>query len=96
MQPRWPLTEERIKRCGTYTRRGLLLSQEKGTSVKYMCNGRLLGHEKEQMWSAYTHTHTHTHTVEYYSAVKRNKCGLHICRKEYYSAMKKNNLEVHI
>ena len=25
------------------------------------------------MWYVYTHTHTHTHTLEYYSAIKKNK-----------------------
>ena len=29
------------------------------------------GMDKEDV--VYTHTHTHTHTVEYYSAIKRNK-----------------------
>ena len=32
--------------------------------------------------------------MEYYSAIKSNKCDLHINRKECYSAMKKHNSEV--
>ena len=88
MQPRWPLTEERIKRCGTHTRRGILLSQEKGTSVKYMCT--------MEYYSTMKRNKSHVYTMEYYSAMKRNKYLLHVHAMEDYSAMKRNKCEVHI
>ena len=90
MQPRWPSTEEKIKRCSTYTHNGISLSREKSKrelhirTTEYHSAGKS---NKREL---------HIHTTEYHSAGKSNKCELHIRTMECYSAGKRNIWELRI